>query len=142
MLRKIAFGNVIITNYSPTFRIVDGTLQRSRKIDVEERTIDTADNSDLWSPLLGDGGMIAAAVASSTFNIMGGLGRTTLFVPVLLPLSSVGGGVETTNVSDTVDWLPALEVAWCLIDRWISKTGGGECSLCPAVVDGSKVPLD
>lgn len=97
--------------------IVHGALKSTCEINMEQRTINTMDNSNLaWNRcgvpvvvVLGDFDIIPTRMAMSCLNITS-VGALQL-VTVLLVFSCVSRRTEAANLSDAENWFPALGLA-------------------------------
>lgn len=96
---------------------LNGTLNRARKIDMEQRTVHTTDDSDFACQdsrmslvcTLGDLDVVRASMAVGGLNIVS-MGSLEV-VLVLLQLSCLGRRIVSAKLSNAENWLPSLGIA-------------------------------
>lgn len=141
--------------------ISDGTLQRARQIDMEERSVEAMDDGHFLTGALRVGLACAqgsAEIAAAGFG--GGVARDDAVVCQLLArgfdvtralafeflfvfgvLGRGGGAVEAADLGDGEDGFPAFEDGGVAFGGGVAEPGGGEGPFCPAVVDAGEVPV-
>jgi len=150
-IRDIFHNNLAISTRLSGLNVLDGALQRRRKVEVEKRAIDASDNEALGSPPLGDDGLAILAGGSGALQALDvGLDvvrvlshRAALDAAVELPLGVVGGRLGAADFGDAEHGLPAPPHLGSFVLRHReAEACSGEGALRPSVVDRCEVPLD
>ena len=149
------------TPFTPPLNISNSTLQRTRQINMKQRSRQPMHNRHPMIPRIcltrtKFPTQILTNVTSTarTSRIMAGnriiLIRARLFdIPGSLPLEFLriltvfgcsGGAILAANLSDAENRFPACETRLAL-RCWVAESGGCECAFCPAVVDAGEMPI-
>ena len=139
------------------FDVVYGAMQRTREIDVEQRAIQTVDDSDFGEPnragnfckglpfgdRIGGGKILCRLVhrrvlsGRGVFWVVRALLAETQFVVTVFSCSRCG--IRSPNFGHAEDGLPSLEFR--LVRRRVAETSVHQCSLGPTISDACNVPL-